>query len=73
MSISGITGLSGVSFAVPARFSEADTTSEQPQIATDSVKPTTAVTGDASAPLSPSVLAALIGQDLKPFGSSFGA
>jgi hypothetical protein len=73
MSISGITGLSGVSFAMPARLSEAGTASEQPQTATDSVKSAAAVTGDASAPLSPSVLAALIGQELKLFGSSFGA
>jgi|tagenome__1003787_1003787.scaffolds.fasta_scaffold18609392_2 hypothetical protein len=73
MSISGISGLSGAIFVTPARFGEAAAAPEQSQTAVESRKPSTAVTGDASATLSPSVLAALIGQELKLFGSSFGA
>jgi hypothetical protein len=65
--------LSGAIFAAPTRFGEAGAAPEQPQAAAESAKPSTAVTGDASAILSPSVLAALIGQELKLFGSSFGA
>jgi hypothetical protein len=73
MSISGISGLSGAVFAMPTRVSEGGAAPAQPQPATEPARPATAVTGEASVTLSPSVLAALLGQELKLFGSSFGA
>jgi hypothetical protein len=72
MSISGISGLSGAAFVMPTRFSAAEAAPEQPQVAA-AAKPAIPVTGEASVSLSPSVLAALLGQELKLFGSSFGA
>jgi len=74
MSISGISGLSGAVYAMPTtRVGEGGTAPAQPQAAAETAKPATAVTGEASVTLSPSVLAALLGQELKLFGSSFGA
>ncbi|PPQ26866.1 hypothetical protein [Rhodopila globiformis] len=73
MSISGITGLSGVSYGMPALSSQATTTSEQPPKATEPIKPETPVTGDLSTTLSPIVLATLTGEHVALHGSSFGS
>ena len=81
MSISGITGLSGAVYPLPERSSVASQASVesqasgQPQPAASASMPPAAVTGASGSGelLSPSVLAALLGQNLQLFGSSFGA
>jgi hypothetical protein len=74
MSINGISGLSGAVFPPPERSSGSGHRPAQPGAELQDAKPSTAVAGGSGSAesLSPSVLAALLGQELKLTGSSSG-
>jgi hypothetical protein len=74
VSINGISGLSGVVFPPPERSNGSGHVPNQTGAEMQQAEPSTAVAGGSGSaePLSPSVLAALLGQELKLTGSSSG-